>query len=109
MYKFKGLIALVATLAWLGFIYLAFRGFHFWYEGFVLFFWIALGALNYRHESTLWLLKNRPKIFALFYLVLAIFLFYGDYGLGRYITHLWIYPYHLTFWSQLRIYVMYPL
>jgi len=109
MYRWSSLIAVIATIGWLGFIFAAFRGFSFWYGGFVVFFWIALGFLNYRHESSLWLLKNRFLIFLKFYVVMIVLSFIGDLLIGQNIAHLWTYPHyaHLSDWIRLYL-VLYP-
>jgi hypothetical protein len=110
MYKNKNIIALIATIIWLGFIFAAFKGFIFWYGGFVLFFWITLGILNYRHESSLWLLQNRPMRFAKYFIFLLVLGFFADYIVGQKLTGLWNYPAYGSMWDWIRLYVIvYPI
>jgi hypothetical protein len=94
IYKYKDLFALLATIGWMVFVYSAFLGFHFWYLGFVFFFWLSLGILNYRHESTFWLLKNRLSLFIKYYLFLALLGFIADYIIGQVLVGFWIYPFY---------------
>jgi hypothetical protein len=109
MYKYAKIIALFATLAWLGFIFSAFKGFHFWYGGFVVFFWLALSALNYHHDTSLWVLKNRFYKFIKFYLFLVLFWFYADFILGQKAVGLWEYPFYHTAGDWFRLYlILYP-
>lgn len=109
MYNKAKLIALFATILWLVFTFAAFKGFHFWFAGFVFFFWLSLASLNYRHETTLWYLKNRFSHWLKFYLILLAVGFVIDYVIGIKITHLWIYPYYTTFWDWFRLYfLIYP-
>ncbi len=109
-YKNSQLIGFLSALAWLSFIFAAFKGFHFWYVGFVLFFWLSLAALNYRHKTSLWLLQNNFFLAARLYVVLFAIGFVGDFLVGQYVFHLWIYPYFHGFfdWGQLYL-VVYPL
>lgn len=110
LYKYKDLLALLATVGWISFIYAAFRGFHFWYLGFVFFFWLALGILNYRHETTVWLLKNRFSRFATYFTVLAILGFIADYVIGQVLAGFWVYPFYTSLWDWVRLYLLiYPL
>lgn len=109
MNKYQKTIALFATIGWLIFILAAFRGFHFWYEGFIVFFYIALGTINYQQKTTVWLLKNKFRKFLKFYIFLIVFFFFVDYLLGQKIGHLWSYPYHTYLLSKEWLYLMYPL
>jgi len=109
MYKYRKIIALFTTVGWLAFIFSAFKGFPFWYEGFIVFIWITLGSLNYRHKTTLWLLHNRFLRLLKFYLFLLGFFFLVDFVISQKLANLWIYPYHTTFISLLWIYLMYPI
>ncbi len=110
LYKYKDIYALIATIGWLSFIFLAFNGFHFWYLGFTFFFWLCLGILNYRHESSLWVMKNRISRFIKYYAVLIILGFLADYFIGQHLTHLWIYPPYNSIADYLRLYLfIYPL
>lgn len=107
--KNSKLISLASTLIWLGFVFAAFKGFHFWYVGFVLFFWLSLAALNYKHETSLWLLKNRGYRFTQLYIVLVIIGFAGDFIIGQHVANLWSYPYYQTLSDWLRLYlIIYP-
>ena len=109
IYKHSKILALCATVVWLMFIFSAFKGFHFWYAGFVFFFWFSLATLNYRHETTLWIVKNRFKKFARFYLVLIVVGFVADFVIGQQIAHLWSYPFYDSFDDWLRLYaIIYP-
>lgn len=110
IYKYHDLISIIATVGWLSFIYSAFMGFEFWYLGFVVFFWISLGIINYRHETTLWLLKNRSGRFSKYYFFLIILGFFGDYVIGQKLTNLWNYPPYNSFYDWLRLYLfIYPI
>jgi hypothetical protein len=110
MYKNKNIIALIATIIWLSFIFAAFKGFYFWYEGFVFFFWICLGILNYRHETSIWLLKNRPHRFLKYFLFLFVLGFFADYVVGQKLTSLWIYPLYNSYDDWARLYlIIYPI
>ncbi len=84
---------LIANVLWLAFAFAGFKGFPFWYGGFVLFFWLAFGLLNYTYQSSLWLAYRKPVLFLLLYIALAGVSYYIDqFGLT---THLWFYPlYH---------------
>lgn len=109
MYKYKNIIALVATLAWLSFIFAAFKGFVEWYAGFVIFFWISLGILNFRHQTSLWLVKNRPHSFIRYFIFLFILGFFADYVLGQKLANLWSYPLYDSSWDWIRLYlIVYP-
>lgn len=107
--KFKHFFSFLATLIWLIFIFAAFNGFHFWYSGFVLFFWLSLALLNYQHKTTLWCLKNRTKYFIKFYLFLFFVGFVGDFMIGTHLAGLWQYPYYSSWSDWIRLYVIiYP-
>lgn len=109
MYKYQKIIAFLATIGWLVFIFAAFSGFHFWYGGFAIFLWLALGAINYRHDTSLWLLKNRFKNFFTFYVFLVIFSVYADLIIGQMIAHLWYYPHYALLEDWVRLYIiLYP-
>jgi len=110
IYKYKDLFSLLATLGWLSFVYSAFKGFHFWYLGFIFFFWLSLGILNYRHESTLWLMENRWSRFAKYYFTLAVLGFLADYIIGQALTGVWSYPFYNSISDWLRLYLLiYPI
>lgn len=69
-----------------------FKGFPFWYGGFALFFWLALGLLNLSQKSSLWLLLKQPRLFCAFYGALAVIFYLADqFGLN---AHLWFYPFY---------------
>lgn len=94
---------------WLIFIFTAFKGFRFWYVGFVFFFWLSLSLLDYRHETTLWYLKNRFGHFFKFYLLILVLGFIVDFIIGQEISHFWSYPYYHTLSDWLRLYlIIYP-
>lgn len=110
IYKYKDFFVLLATIGWLSFIFAAFKGFHFWYLGFVFFFWLSLGILNYRHESTIWLMKNRWYRFLRYYLMLVVFGFVVDYIVGQGLMDVWIYPFYNSSSDWLRLYfLIYPI
>ncbi len=110
LYKHKDLFVLLTMVGWLSFIYSAFKGFHFWYLGFVFFLWLCLGILNYRQESSLWLMKNRLSRFIKFYLFLAGIGFLGDYIVGQKLISLWNYPPYSSINDWLRLYLLlYPI
>lgn len=109
MYKNAGFIALISGLLAVLFLFAAFKGYHFWYEGFVFFFWLALALLNYRHRTSLWLLRNRTHAFLRFYLAIFVVGFLADYVIGQQIAHLWSYPYYATVFDWVRLYALiYP-
>jgi len=109
MYKYSKIIALASCVIWTIFMFAAFKGFHFWYIGFVFFSWITLASLNYRHKTTLWFLKNRFKDFAIFYLVLFTIGIFGDLIIGQTIANLWGYPYYRSLFDWARLYLItYP-
>lgn len=82
------------------------KGFPFWYGGFVLCLWGALGLLNYGQHSTLWLLHVRSLPFALLYGALAGASFLADtFGLN---AHLWFYPLYQGPWLLWIWLVLYP-
>lgn len=109
LYKYKDLFALLATIGWMSFVYSAFKGFHFWYLGFVFFFWLSLGILNYRHETTLWLMRNRWSLFFKYYSVLVILGFVADYIIGQILAGSWVYPFYNSISDWLRLYILiYP-
>lgn len=109
MNKNKSIIAFISTVIWLSFIYSAFFGFHYWYAGFVVFFWLALSTLNYRHETSVWLLKNRFRQFVKFYFFLFIFGIFADFVVGQKLTHLWSYQYYSSALDWIKLYVIiYP-
>jgi len=109
LYKNTKLIALFSTILWLVFTFAAFKGFHFWYAGFIFFFWLSLASLNYRHETTLWHLKNRTSRFLQFFFVLFTIGFITDFIIGQRISHLWSYPLYSSFGDWTRLYlIIYP-
>ncbi|HBV01319.1 MAG TPA: hypothetical protein DEF00_02925 [Candidatus Taylorbacteria bacterium] len=86
---------LIASVGWIVSAFAGFKGFPFWYGGFVLCFWLAFGMINYKEKSSVWLFHNKPRLFALFYAALAGTLFLGDqFGLNM---HLWFYPFYKGF------------
>jgi hypothetical protein len=110
VYKYGRIASLAAGIAWLVFAFSAFQGFHFWYLGFVFFFWLSLSLLNYRHRTTLWFLRNRPLHFALFYAIQLTIWFIADYFIGQQMANLWRYPYYTTYFDWVRLYALsYPL
>jgi len=83
---------LIANVLWLAFAFAGFKGFPFWYGGFVFFFWLAFGLLNYTHKSSVWLAHKRVWLFILLYLALAGISFFIDiFGVNH---HLWFYPFY---------------
>lgn len=109
MYKNKERLALVFCLIWISLIFSAFKGFHFWYAGFLVFFWLSLGFLNYRHETSLWLLRNRTTLFLKFVMVSAAVGFIADYLIGIKISHFWNYPFYNDLFDWVRLYlIIYP-
>ncbi|MDO8620238.1 MAG: hypothetical protein Q7R64_02720 [bacterium] len=80
-------------------------GVPFWYGGFVLCLWGALGLLNYGQHSSLWLIHKKPWLFVLLYGALAGASFLTDtFGLN---AHLWFYPLYQgigLFWVWLVLY-----
>lgn len=84
---------------------LGFKGFPFWYGGFVLCFWGALGLLNYEQHSSVWLTRRKPLLFIVLYGALAGSSFLADtFGLN---AHLWFYPSYQglgLFWVWLVLY-----
>jgi len=110
IYKYKDLFALLTTVGWISFIYSAFMGFHYWYLGFVFFFWFCLSILNYRHETTFWLLKNRRSRFIKYYLALVVLGFVADYVIGQQLVNLWSYRIYSSISDWFRLYfLIYPL
>jgi hypothetical protein len=110
VYKYGRIASLAAGIAWLVFAFSAFQGFHFWYLGFVFFFWLSLSLLNYRHRTTLWFLRNRTLYFALVYAILIVIGFVGDYVIGQQVANLWRYPYYTAYFDWVRLYALiYPL
>jgi hypothetical protein len=109
VYKNSKILALISTVIWLLFVFSAFKGFHFWYAGFVFFFWLALAALNYRHRTSLWMLKNYLRHFLFLYGILLVVGFHGDYIIGQVLTDFWRYPYYTTTGDWVRLYtIIYP-
>ncbi len=109
MYKYSKILSLVAAIGWIIFIFSAFKGYHFWYAGFVFFFWLSLGALNYRHETTFWYFKNKLGVFLRFYTILFVVGFISDYVIGQKMTDLWVYPYYTSLFDWVRLYaIIYP-
>ncbi len=109
MYKYGRVVAFCATVCWLLFMFSAFRGFHFWYAGFVFFFWLALASLNYRHDTSLWLFRNKFRSFFFFYLQIVVLTFFVDFIIGQRLTGFWSYPYYNSVWDWLRLLlVIYP-
>lgn len=109
MYKHSQQIALIAIIGALIFTFAAFSGLHFWYAGFVFFFWLSLSALNYRHKTSLWVLKNNTRRFIYLYSFLFILGFIGDFVIGIHIANLWIYPQYDVIWKWILLYtIVYP-
>ena len=109
MYKYGKIVALASTVGWLAFTYSAFKGFAFWYAGFVFFFWLALGAMNYHHYTSLWLLRNRPYKLILFYLIMLVLAILADFVVFQKIVNLWSYPQYNSWDDWVRLYtVIYP-
>src|SRR3989338_10978646 len=92
MYKGVKIITFFSTLGWLAFIFAAFNGYTEWYTGFSFFFWLSLGILNYRHRTSLWLLKNKLRDFLFFYGQLIVLSFFLDLIIGQKLTGFWSYP-----------------
>lgn len=107
--RFK-IVSLFATIGWLAFSYMAFKGLHLWYWGFASFFWLTLSSLNYRYETSLWLIKNKTYRFLRLYIIFVIFFFFIDFIIALNLTNLWQYPYYknLFHWGTLYL-VLYPL
>lgn len=107
--KNRKIIAFFSTLIWLGFVFAGFNNFYFWYGGFVLFFFLAIGAMNYDEKTGLWLFTNRPLLFTKFYAAMIILSFFADFAVGQELTNLWTYPHYNSFDDFLRIYlILYP-
>ena len=107
--KYKKIVAVFATIAWLAFTFSAFRGFHFWYAGFVFYLWLALGLLNYNQNSSFWFFKNRLVAFLKFYSVLVVTAFVADWIMGQQLANLWSYPHYDSLDDWLRLYfIIYP-
>ncbi|QQG45701.1 MAG: hypothetical protein HYW89_02165 [Candidatus Sungiibacteriota bacterium] len=107
--KYKKVIATFSAIAWLAFIFSAFRGFHFWYAGFVFFLWLALGLVNYDKNSSFWFLKNRFAGFLRFFLILVFLSFVADFIMGQKLAVLWWYPHYNSLDDWLRLYfIIYP-
>lgn len=97
-----------ASLAWILFTFAGFRGFPYWYGGFLIFFWVAFGLWNYHDRTSLWLLKSAPKVFLKFYTSLAVFLVLFDIAGQK--TNLWTYPIYDSLPEWLWVYlILYPL
>lgn len=95
-----------STISWLIFIMAGFQGFHFWYGGFLIFFWLSLGLWNYFHRTSLWLLRNNFLNFLKFYVPFAIFLAFLDLT-GQGYT-LWYYPFYYSIGFIWVYLVLYP-
>ncbi|MDO8620619.1 MAG: hypothetical protein Q7R64_04715 [bacterium] len=81
---------LIANVLWLAFAFAGLKGFSFWYGGFVLFFWLAFGLLNYTYKSSVWLIHKKVWLFLILYLALAGISYVADqFGVNN---HLWFYP-----------------
>ena len=107
--KAKNIISFFSFLIALSFIFSAFRGFHFWYGGFVFFLWLSLSVINYEQKTSLWLLIKRIHIFVVFWLSLSIISFLLDYFIGQKMTALWVYPYYDSLADWLRLWmILYP-
>ena len=84
---------LLFGVGWVLFAFAGLKGFSFWYGGFVLCFWLALGCSNYAERTTLWLIANRPVPFLIFYAAIASTFFLLDRMAID--AGLWFYPmYH---------------
>lgn len=94
-------------LGWLIFIIAGLKGFPFWYDGFLICFWLFIGLLNYSHRTTLWLVKNRFIDFLKFYVPYALFLMLFDMAGLKY--NLWMYPIIRSFGFLWVYLVLYPL
>ncbi len=81
---------LVATVGWIASALAGLKGFPFWYGGFFVCFWVAFGLLNYSERTTLWLIRNKPIPFLVFYCALAASFFLLDRMALS--AHLWFYP-----------------
>lgn len=109
MHKTSKIIALFATIGWLAFAFAAFEGFVFWYGGFVFFLWLALGSINYKQETSLWLFKNKFTLFLKFYIFLAALFVSIDFWVGQKIAGLWEYPFYNSLDDWVRLYtILYP-
>ena len=82
------LCAALATV----FLYAGVQGFVYWYDGFAPALFLSLALLNYPLHSSLWRAVNRPRRFALFYLVIIFAALLLD-GFGSQL-HLWFYPFY---------------
>lgn len=97
---------LIANVLWLAFAFAGFKGFPFWYGGFVFFFWLAFGLVNLPLRSSLFECVHRPHLFALLYLALAAIMFFADqFGLQYF---LWVYPNYSGFSLVWLYLVLYP-
>jgi hypothetical protein len=105
-FLYSRITILIASVGWIASVFAGFKGFPFWYGGFVLCFWLAFGLLNYKERSSVWLFHNKPRLFALFYAALAGTLFLGDqFGLNM---HLWFYPFYEGYALLFVWLVLYP-
>lgn len=94
---FGTVLALVAGL----------HGVPFWRLPFVLLFSIWLGLLHLEEKNSLWLLINRPRIFCIFYLLLAgASVLIDQMGL---LSHLWFYSSSGVIQVFLNNFLLYPL
>ena len=104
-FLYTRVVILIASVGWIASAFAGFMGFSYWYGGFVLFFWLAFGLLNYPHRTSLWLAANRRIPFLLFYAAVAGLFFIGDrFGLREL---LWIYPLYHSWgflWVSLILY-----
>ncbi len=97
---------LLAGVGCIGFAFAGFKGFSFWYGGFVLCLWTVLGLLNLRERSSVWFMFRRPALFWLFYGVLVAYAFLADeLGLRLF---LWVYPYYHGLGFMWVYFVLYP-
>lgn len=97
---------LVASIGWIAAAYAGFKGFPYWYGGFVLCFFIAFGLLNLQQKSPMWFAVKRPALFSFFYLVLVASAFLADQlGLRLF---LWIYPAYHGLGFLWIYFVLYP-
>ena len=109
MYKYGKVIAFLATIGWLASVFAAFKGFAFWYAGFVFFFWLAMGTLNYRHRTSLWYIENRLWLSFRFFAILVIVSVFADYFAFQKLTDLWSYPHYNSWDDWARLYlIIYP-
>lgn len=107
--QYRKVIIVLSTVVWLAFIFAAFRGFHFWYAGFVFFLWLSLGVFNYKEKTSFWLINDSIKTAIRFYIYLVIISFVGDFIMGQNLTHLWSYPFYKSLDAWLRLYfIIYP-